>query len=905
MADVLHHEQCPQCAANGNDNSRDNMAVYSDGGKHCFACGYHVHGTEDWNEQSMSVENIKDFSEESKQKIKDSTSTKGKGYRGLDDKITGPFGVRYEYDESTGAVAKQYYPVTIKGELSGYKIRKHPKSFLSVGETGKVCDLFGQFKFKTGGKYVLICGGEVDQLSAYQMLREYQLSKSGGEDYAPIAVVSPTIGENCKKQIQKQYDFLNQFERIVVGFDNDEAGRKATEDVIDVLPRGKVWIANWSYKDPNEYLVNGKSREFIRDFYNAEKHTPAGVIASDKIFEEVLKRAESDKLPFAPFLDGLNEMLAGGITYGFIVNILAGSGCGKCHGKGQEIVMHDLSLKKVEDIQVGDKVMGQDGSPRTVLTLHNGVDMLYRVTPNKGLPYTVNSKHLLVIESNKTVKSRGIIRDSRFTISAEDFYNLPRGYRERNFSGVRANLVNFGNGNYEDEAYILGLWLAEGTTMKPQFTLGRKDQEVHDALFEYVKRNNYRLNVSPSCDRKGSVSYDVSGGYLVKLREEFGVLGNKHIPEKFINADYSTRLELLAGFLDGDGYAASGGFEMTLKDNQLAKDIILLAKTLGLSVKSKKKWCKCQNFDGDWYVRIRIFGGADKIPNRVKRKKCVTTPNKNVYRASLNIEMEGIGEYYGFEVDGDHMYCLPDMQITHNSSFINENTIFWTKEIGVKVGVVSLEADAGYYGEQLLSRYIGKKIALIDNKEDKIKLLTSDDTKKIAHDLFTNSDGSPSFYILDDRGDFSQLQDKIEELVVAFGVRVIVIDVISDVFAGMTIEQVDKWMQWEKCLVKQYNCILVNIAHVRKAASGEKAGSQGAFLTEESLIGSGTQYRSAGINISLQRDKNAEDEVERNTTYVHLLKSRDTGMTGKACEVYYDLKSHTLYDKEYYFSHVT
>ena len=568
MADVLRHEQCPQCAANGNDNSRDNMAVYSDGGKHCFACGYHVHGTEDWNEDDMSVENIKDFSEEAKQKIKESTSTKGKGYRGLDDKITGPFGVRYEYDESTGAVAKQYYPVTIKGELSGYKIRKHPKSFLSVGETGRICDLFGQFKFKQAGKYVLICGGEVDQLSAYQMLREYQLSKAGGEDYAPIAVVSPTIGENCKKQIQKQYDFLNQFERIIVGFDNDDAGRKATEDVIDVLPRGKVWIANWNYKDPNEYLVNGKSKEFVRDFYNAEKHTPAGVIASDKIFEEVLKRAESDKLPFAPFLGGLNEMLAGGITYGFIVNILAGSGCGK-------------------------------------------------------------------------------------------------------------------------------------------------------------------------------------------------------------------------------------------------------------------------------------------------------------------------------------------------SALINENVIHWTKKLNVKVGVVSLEADAGYYGEQLLSRYIGKKIALIDNKEDKVKLLTSEETKQLAHDLFTSEDGSPSFYILDDRGDFSQLQEKIEELVVAFGVRVIIIDVISDVFAGMTIEQVDKWMQWEKCLVKQYNCILVNIAHVRKASGGEQAGSQGAFLTEESILGSGSQFRSAGINISLQRDKNAEDEIDRNTTYVHLLKSRDTGMTGKACEVFYDLKSHTLYDKEYYFSHVT
>jgi len=566
MADVLRHEQCPQCAANGNDNSRDNMAVYSDGGKHCFACGYHVHGTEDWEESGMSVENIKDFSEEAKQKIKDITSTKGKGYRGLDDKITGPFGVRYEYDESTGAVAKQYYPVTIKGELSGYKIRMEPKDFRSIGETGKVCDLFGQFKYKTGGKYVAITGGEVDMLSAYQMLREYQLSR-GGEDYAPIAVVSPTIGENCKKQIQKQYDFLNQFERIIVGFDNDAAGKKAAEDIIDVLPRGKVWIANWRYKDPNEYLMAGKQKEFVQDFYNAEKHTPAGVLASDKIYEEVLKRAESDKLPFAPFLGGLNEMLAGGITYGFIVNILAGSGCGK-------------------------------------------------------------------------------------------------------------------------------------------------------------------------------------------------------------------------------------------------------------------------------------------------------------------------------------------------SALINENVIHWTKKLNVKVGVVSLEADAGYYGEQLLSRYIGKKIALIDNREDKVKLLTSEETKQLAHDLFTSEDGSPSFYILDDRGDFSQLQEKIEELVVAFGVRVVIIDVISDVFAGMTIEQVDKYMQWEKCLVKQYNCILVNIAHVRKASSGEQAGSQGAFLTEESILGSGSQFRSAGINISLQRDKNAEDEIERNTTYVHLLKSRDTGMTGKAGEIFYDLKSHTLYDKEYYFSHV-
>lgn len=35
-------EQCPRCLSNGNDRSRDNLAVYSDGHKYCFRCGYTV-----------------------------------------------------------------------------------------------------------------------------------------------------------------------------------------------------------------------------------------------------------------------------------------------------------------------------------------------------------------------------------------------------------------------------------------------------------------------------------------------------------------------------------------------------------------------------------------------------------------------------------------------------------------------------------------------------------------------------------------------------------------------------------------------------------------------------------------------------------------------------------------------
>ena len=38
----LHAEQCPICRQSGKDRSEDNLAVYDDGHKYCFSCGYWV-----------------------------------------------------------------------------------------------------------------------------------------------------------------------------------------------------------------------------------------------------------------------------------------------------------------------------------------------------------------------------------------------------------------------------------------------------------------------------------------------------------------------------------------------------------------------------------------------------------------------------------------------------------------------------------------------------------------------------------------------------------------------------------------------------------------------------------------------------------------------------------------------
>src|SRR4051812_11451789 len=68
-----------------------------------------------------------------------------------------------------------------------------------------------------------------------------------------------------------------------------------------------------------------------------------------------------------------------------------------CHARGQGILMSSGIIKKVQDIEVGDELMGWDSEPRTVLRLRRGNGMLHRVIPVKGNTFVVNDEHVLTL----------------------------------------------------------------------------------------------------------------------------------------------------------------------------------------------------------------------------------------------------------------------------------------------------------------------------------------------------------------------------------------------------------------------------------------------------------------------------------------------------------------------------
>lgn len=374
------HTGCPRCIWNGRDRARDNLYVYGltkdhrHKGAYCHSCEWvfpdqdHIENNQE--EETLEVDVVgREFNYEIHQQLKGDTGLQSRGYRGISDEYSKFYAVRYRYDQETGEVDEVFYPCTIDGEISGYKIRKHPKTFSPpFGETGKTCDLFGQFRFKdTSSSYVLITAGEHDTLAAAEMLHGDQ-KRRGKTDFGLIPVVSATIGESgSHKQIQQQYDWLDRFDRIVYCPDSDEAGQQAVDKIFKVVPKGKLFLMRLPLKDPNDMLISGREREFVNAFYKATPYTPVGIVGSGGLLDKMVEAAKVPKIPLPPFMHKVQKLMAGGIPLKTILNLGSASGAGKTTFAGELVYYwvfhspHKIGIVSLEDdcAQYGTKMLSR------------------------------------------------------------------------------------------------------------------------------------------------------------------------------------------------------------------------------------------------------------------------------------------------------------------------------------------------------------------------------------------------------------------------------------------------------------------------------------------------------------------------------------------------------------------
>jgi len=289
-SEFVAHEPCNNCG------SSDANSVYSDGHKFCFVCqtytpaeGAVIHS------QTMSTNDLlQGYAQElRKRRISVKTCEKFKIFRAGDT-------LRFPY-------------FTESGVLQGVKIKNKRKIFTYEGVSTDT--LFGQHLFPNSGKRIVITEGELDAASCYEAMSGWPM------------VSLPHGAASAKKDVQKQIPLFQGYDEIILFFDSDDAGRKATEEAAGILPPGKVKIARLEgYKDASDALQADDAEAIRKAIWDAKPFRPDGIVDAKTLRDLVTtpQQPYDHEYPFK----GLNEKLHG-IRYGELTTFTAGSGSGK------------------------------------------------------------------------------------------------------------------------------------------------------------------------------------------------------------------------------------------------------------------------------------------------------------------------------------------------------------------------------------------------------------------------------------------------------------------------------------------------------------------------------------------------------------------------------------------------
>jgi hypothetical protein len=101
----------------------------------------------------------------------------------------------------------------------------------------------------------------------------------------------------------------------------------------------------------------------------------------------------------------------------------------------------------------------------------------------------------------------------------------------------------------------------------------------------------------------------------------------------------------------------------------LCNEYAFLSRSLGFKATVTECVKASQNGTEGVYYKCIIRGDISIVPVKLNYKKAENSV-KNPSISGFKIESIGSGDYYGFTLDGDHLYLLGDFTVTHNTTFM-------------------------------------------------------------------------------------------------------------------------------------------------------------------------------------------------------------------------------------------
>lgn len=613
-----------------------------------------------------------------------------------------------------------------------------------------------------------------------------------------------------------------------------------------------------SEENKKKFIGQKKGKELFDEEIRLSKYEGEDRMVSSIELAVELDKTEDSNFIIPTGIKTLDTLHDGGIESGEVWIFSGPSGEGKSLYRGTKVLMYDGHYKQIQDVEVGDQLMGKDSTPRNVLSLGNGREEMFKVTPVRGESFVCNKSHILSVVQYQETKCKGKkSRTPHYTaINLSDY--LKYSNNQKNNTLLYRTGVDWEDFPVLFDPYFMGLWLGDGNSQMT--AIYSMDDEIEKYLHTFAYHQ--RLEVK-KCHQPNNKSFRYvlkgltkkSDNKLIKYMRSLDVVGNKHIPHSYKANSREKRLQLLAGLIDSDGYVNRTGYVFSNKNERLIDDVLFVARSLGFYAKKNFHITK-----GVMYWKAYISGDCSVIPVKIARKKVSPRKiNKNILWTGIkSVESVGMGEYFGVTLDGDHEYLLKDFTVTHNT----------TMTMTITQNMAAHDIKTAWFTLEVTPRQFIKKMKARSNE-------------------------IPLFYLPNENQDpvVEWLEERIVEAKVKYDCKVVFIDHLQQIFS-MAVMQKNANLSWEigdlmakiKSIAVMHDIAICLIAHTKDDPSGSAREPK-----KEDIRDSGLVQRLADSIVMIWRVPN-DDELKNSRrkplneedikAKVRVVKNRRTGKQG-------------------------
>ena len=587
---------------------------------------------------------------------------------------------------------------------------------------------------------------------AAELTRHGELARVGGAPYLHtlIAAVPTAANAGYYAQIVHERAILRRLVEAgtrIVQLGYGAAAGEGGGDVDDIVDRAQAAVYDVTERrSSDDYLRLEEVLQGTLDEIEAISSRDGGMVGVPTGFKDL-------------------DELTNGLHPGQMVIVAARPAIGKALALDIPLVTPD-GWTTMGEVQVGDRLIGADGRPTTVVAATNAMldRPCYQLVFSDGSTVVADAQHLWRT-SDRAARRQQLAegRDSTAVRTTEQIAATVRcDTRDRrpNHSVGLAAPLQLPEAELPLPPYALGVWLGDGHSASARFTTA-DDEVVLNVLssgLDVVHRGallySMRLPVAPVAERSCVVCGAASASQTAQVRtcgrrcgggargigthadptcpdcgrpsaglrrcqschrdhgtvaarlRRLGVLDNKHIPSSYLRASEQQRRDLLAGLLDTDGYCnRSGTVQFSATNRRLAEDTRELILSLGYRATMTTKQVAGRSVETGTAYTV-TFTPADKVfrlSRKVQRQRTsVKTADRRYITEVRRIESVPVRCVQVDNADG--MFLAGRQMIpTHNSTLGLDFARSAAIKNGLATVIFSLEMSRNEITMRLLS----------------------------------------------------------------------------------------------------------------------------------------------------------------------------------------------------------